>query len=199
VHVAAQRVPRTRRDGEVAGEEGRQRMRFGDDRHAPVGRRGACAIVVVAANEDNGKRRMQRPPFPVRVVKGIYPARRSVQEIAEDDETPGPGLMQNGRESRQIRRGAAARQRYAAGTKRRRLSQMHIGHEHGALAWPVQRARGEQLDPFPADCGCVHAIDIRCGDGNTEIEIGTGSWHDGSQRILTARYRLHRDRFRVGA
>ena len=54
------------------------------------------------------------------------------------------------RQPREVGGGRAARQRDAAGAERRRLAEVHVGDEQRALARPVQRALGEQLDGSPA-------------------------------------------------
>ncbi len=191
MHVPAQRVAGARRDGNMAREERCHRVRLGHDLHAPGGGRVAGAIVVIAAHEQDVDRRLQFAPAAERRIEGRDAARRGVQEIAEHDEPPRAGLRKDGRQTREIRRRAPARQRHPAGAKRRGLAEMDVGDEHRALARPMQRTRREQLDTFAVEGGGVHAGRLaRCGR-SVKFKIYGDLRHDGFV-TLSARWPTRR-------
>ncbi len=63
------------------------------------------------------------------------------------------------RQALEIASSRAARQRHAAGPECRGLAQMDVGDKQAALAWPVQRTLGEQLDAL---VGKQHRFACRC-------------------------------------
>ena len=95
----------------MTGEKRRQRMRRGDDVHAPGRGRVPRAVVVVAAHQRQRDVRMGGAPGEERGVERRDAARGGVQEIAEHDEAPCARPRDQRREPREVGLRAAARQR----------------------------------------------------------------------------------------
>ena len=81
-----------------------------------------------------------------------------VQEVAEHDEARRAACRKKPRQPREIRRRRAARNRHAAGAKRRTLAEVHVGDEQRVLSRPAERALGVQHDALAAHDCCERTI-----------------------------------------
>lgn len=128
----------------VAKQERWRRVGLRDHLDAPGGWRITRLRIVIAAHQRNLQRPVALAPGRKRLLKRWRPPAQGMQEIAQHDE---PLRARRGKQARQTReiacRGAAG-QGHSAGTKRRRLAQMHIGDKQRTPPRPVKRPVGKQ-------------------------------------------------------
>ncbi len=173
MHMPAQRVAGSRRQGFVAQDERREQVRIGNGAHAPGRRRIAGVRVVIAAHQDDRQRRVRTAPAPERQVQRRDTSGRRMQEVAEDHEPRRTcALDQQRRDARgrwQLRRAGWGCPRPETrppcrGASRRRTACDHAASEGRARSSSRTRSPASVAVAEPSSCGATR-VSGECRSG----------------------------------